>query len=140
MQRLFKAHTVTDNFKGCKGVWIDWFVLSRDKPLDLPYSELVEGHDDGSDAYFDSREAINELFTADEAQAFKAYIESTNTPEMVIVEPARLPYSLNTMPIRAIPLGGPQDSLMIWKRDGYPLRFRVEGYFDIRSAQTGNAE
>ena len=57
--------------------------------------------------------AIDELFTADEAQALKAYIESTHELETVIIKPADLPYPKNTMPISAIPLGGPQDVLMI---------------------------
>jgi hypothetical protein len=135
--RLFEAYTVTENFdESGKRVAIHWHVW-RDEPLELPYNELIEAGDDDYTDFFDPRDAINELFTADEAQAFKAYFEGIHAPERVIVEPACLPILCAvTMPISAIPLGGPQDVMMIWKRDGYPLRFKVGGYFDLRHAVT----
>ena len=40
--------------------------------------------------------------------------------------------AIENMPISYIPLGGPQDCIVLHKGEGYPLPFLVEGYYDLR--------
>lgn len=48
------------------------------------------------------------------------------------MEQAVLPIDRDTMPFVAIPVGGPQDFLMLSERDECPFSFKVWGYFDLR--------
>ena len=48
--------------------------------------------------------------------------------------------AIENMPISYIPLGGPQDCIVLHKREGYPLPFLVEGYYDLRFVYDENGK
>jgi hypothetical protein len=126
--------TVADEFHGHKDVHLNWFVLWREAPPDLPYAELIEGYDTAAleDAYGGGPEAcLQEHFTEDEANALADYLEACGHGRPDIT-PAELPLAMNCMPVSAIPVGGPQEFLMLHKRESYTLPFKVEGYYDLR--------
>lgn len=76
--------------------------------------------------------AIDELFTLEEAHALAAYLFEAHN-DAVTIEPIVLPWnSKDTMPIGAIPLGGPTDQYMLYREPEYNLTFKVCGFFDIR--------
>jgi len=130
--KLFQVTSTVPEFHGRKDAHISWFVLQRPTPTNRPYRELIEGEllDDPNIRYW-VYNAIDELFSEDEAAAWAAWLRK-NCPCQHAVTEAKLPYPPNIMPITAIPMGGGQDCLMIWRSQGYDLPFKVEGYFDLR--------
>jgi len=130
--KLFRVTSTVPEFHGHKDVHIDWFVLQRPAPTNRPYRELIEGEPvDDADTQAWVYNAIDELFSEDEAAAWAAWLRKNRPGEHAVTE-AKLPYPPDIMPITAIPLGGEQDCLMIWRSRGYDLPFKVEGYFDLR--------
>ena len=126
--KLFKVTSTVPEFRGHKDVHIGWFVLERPAPTNWPYRELIEGEFVDEDW---TCQAIDELFSDDEAAAWAAWLRKNRPGEHAIAE-AELPYATNVMPTTTIPLGGGQDCLTIWRSPGYDLPFKVEGYFDLR--------
>ena len=51
------------------------------------------------------------------------------------IEPVELPVLANTSGCRRLPRGGGNDFLGLFKEPGYPLPFKVEGYFSVRLAE-----
>jgi hypothetical protein len=100
----------------------------------VPYADLVKGYDDSSRGYADS--AVDECFTADEAKALKEYLDRENGHEgETVIEPLSLPFESNIAGQSANAIGGGRDCLLVWERDGYPLPFKAEAYFDVTTAQ-----
>ena len=120
MTGLFRVTSVAE-FRGYKNVVISWFVLERPVPLELPYAEMIEeGYDPTVDVdYIDPAGCLHEYFTEAEGKG------------RPVITPAKLPIPLNAMPFTAIPLGGPQDCLLLHERKTYTLPFKVEGYYDL---------
>jgi hypothetical protein len=123
-----------------RDVVIDWYVFQRETPSNRPYHELIEGYADCPEDCRDCPEtAIDEFFTEEEAAVWAAWLRKhrDSDPELV---PIGLPIEVNTMGIGLIPLGGGQDSLVMWKSEHYDLPFRVEGYYDLRHYDPIEAE
>jgi hypothetical protein len=127
MIELFYVTTIVKQYHGCRDVPFVWF---RNDPAEgRPYHELIRDYQPG-DPYPESY--IDELFTRDEANAVKAYLDreygdaGTNTITQV-----DLPAPNNIIGRGAIPVGGGDDFYMLDKTEGYPLPFSVWGYFDL---------
>jgi hypothetical protein len=112
-----------------------WFVEERAAPTDRPYSELTEGCGDER-RYSDRRyleEAIDEMFSQVEAEAFVAWLKQHRgqTDETTKITEAELPIAFNTIGAGAVPYGGGIDCLVL---RGLPasLGFRACGYYDLR--------
>jgi hypothetical protein len=128
---LYHVYSTVKEFHRHRDVRFEWFILDRGGAVG-PYAELIAGYDPPT--YYDWPEtAVNELFTADEARMLVEYLDKHHRTESVqSIERADLPFAPNTMPYVAIPVGGPQDFLMLSERDEWPLPFKVWGYYDLR--------
>jgi hypothetical protein len=127
---LYHIKTVVPEFEGHRDVWINWFVESRTNPVERTYAELIEGYDPAEDYHYYSEGAIEELFSAAEADAFVRWLkDNREATEDTTVDEVALPLARNRIGLSAIPLGGPQDSLCM---DTSSLGFLVQGYYDLR--------
>jgi len=78
-----------------------------------------------------AEEAIDELFTEDEANQLAAYLDAFGEEHVTTIKEAALPIPKNMMGVGAIPVGGGDDFYMLCKQQEYFLPFEVWGYFDL---------
>jgi hypothetical protein len=137
--KLYSVVTMLRQFKGCKDVELYWFRCEKSDRQHL-YADLIENYDptwlrpsEGISGYdFSNAESqVEELFSEEEAKQLKNYLDQNHDDPTTISE-AKLPIQQNTMGVGAIPVGGECDFLMVYKRPGYPLPFKVMAYYDLR--------
>ena len=126
--KLYRAHTIVEEYGGCKDVTFCWFRCGPGEPR--PYAELIDDYDPSDDGCAEG--AIDELFTATEANALKAYLDQEHGHEGVTtIKEARLPIPNNMMGVGAIPVGGGDGFQMLNREPAYNLSFKVWGYFNL---------
>jgi hypothetical protein len=133
MQELFHVASKIRKFRGCKGVLLSWFVDERSAPL-VAYGDYIADYENlEGDLRSYAESSIDELFTQDEALTLLKYIlgHDGEAVETVEIERASLPVS-NTLPHHATPLDRFNDHILIWKRPGYDLPFKVAAAYDLR--------
>lgn len=138
MKELYSVHSLVRGFsyKGTtyEEVKVTWFVVERQAPL-APYEEAIQDY--GQLAERDRafpREFIDEQFSRSEAEALKTYLD--RRPGLATgIEPVELPVMANASGCRRLPRGEGSDFLLLHREKGYPLPFRVEGYFSVRFAE-----
>jgi hypothetical protein len=129
---LFYVRTRVSEFRGCKDVLFEW--LRDDEITQRPYAELIEGYEPDNDGY--AQGAIDELFTLDEANALKAYLDQHHGEHgETTVQRVDLPYRNNVIGVLAEPVGGGDDFYSLWKSPEYSLPFKVVAYFDLRGCE-----
>jgi len=138
MTLLFNVTTTINEFRGCKDVCIQWFMVDRDVPVG-PYAELIEDYEhlDTEEKGWGLRQyaedCVNELFTAEEADALLAYLDQHHpTDSTHYLSSAKLPIERGVVGVGALAVGGPTDFLMLSERDSWNLAFEVWGYYDLR--------
>ena len=132
---LFSVRTTVEEHDGHRNVAFHWFRLDRKAPPSV-YANAILDYDayDAEVSYPES--AVDELFTRVEAESLKDYLDQHHGGcGSTEIKRKNLPIPMNTMGYRAIPVGGGPDNYMLWKEPGYALRFKVEGYFDLRQCE-----
>jgi hypothetical protein len=134
MIELFRVYTTVNQYHGCKAVQFCWF---RDDPATgRPYADLIQNYQPEDKHRYYSESYIDELFTLDEANALKEYLDRDYGNEGVTtIKRVDLPVPGNTMGVSALPVGGGNDHYMLDKAEGYPLPFRARAYFDLRGCE-----
>jgi hypothetical protein len=140
MIKMFRIRTRVADFGGFKDVDLDWFVVERpqrlfgaDGALGIDYHEVIADYDATLDRRY-SEDALEEMFTAREAEIFAAWLKANrpaNDGNTAIRERA-LPINNNEIGFGAISVGGLQDFMPISKSADYSLPFKVWGYYDKR--------
>lgn len=111
-----------------KNVTVHWFVADRKAPV----VDLRDWIDFEKAVDLDySVGAVNELFTADEAAAFREYLLMVHGDDSAKIEPAAGKMPDDIIPWGAIPVGGSSDFYQLGADDDYSLPFDVWGYFDV---------
>jgi hypothetical protein len=104
---LYYVHTVVKEYAGCKDIKFSWF---RNEKSDRPYAELVKDHNPNEAMAAYSELAVDELFTFDEANALKQYLDRHHGAEdETTIEKAEIPLANNVGGIGAIGVGGGDD-------------------------------
>jgi hypothetical protein len=126
---LYYVHTIVKEYAGCKHIKFSWF---RTEKSDRPYGQLVKDYnpDEAMAAY--SELAVDELFSFDEANALKRYLDWHHgaEDETTIVK-AEIPLANNVGGMGALAVGGGDDFYELHKEPEYSLPFKVEGYFNL---------
>jgi len=118
---------------------VDGFEMRFDTGV---YNAAIESFADSTGKQRDfGVDAVNELFTRQEAEHVQTYLELVKDRDEVThaIKPADLPYPQNIMGLGATPVGGPNDFVMLHWRNDYSLPFDVRGYYDIRNHETIHA-
>jgi len=126
MLDLYGVNTIVKEYGGCRNVLFIWL---RSGKSNRPYAELIENYDP-QDPYAES--AIDELFTADEANALKDYLDQHHGGEgSTTITKADLPIPNNVVGLDCIGVGGGNDFYSLYKEPEYSLPFMIEGYFNL---------
>jgi len=133
MIELFSVHTIVEEFSGHSNVKLSWFRLENRKVPAVSYAEVIRDYN--SDDFFApyAESALDELFTCDEAEALKAYLEEHHDDSATFIKKCDLPLDKDVGGFRAIPTGGGPDNYPLWRERWYTLPFKVEGFFDLRN-------
>jgi hypothetical protein len=131
--KLFFVTTIVHEFDGYKNVHLTWY-YHGERAEPRPYAELIEDYDP-TDPDFDfgyAKEHINEMFSEDEANQLKAYLDANKGEHSTTVEPAHLPVSTNELGPGCVPVGGPQG--FYTGLEG-KLPFETWAYYDVRDCE-----
>jgi hypothetical protein len=135
MMKLYEVSTVTSAYHGCRDVKFIWFRCPRGDEPARPYSELIENYDPEKKQYYEEG-AIDELFTFDEANALKEYLDREHGSQGVTeIKEAKLPCPQNAIGIGAMSVGGGDDFYTLNEEKAYSLPFKVWGYFNLRGCE-----
>jgi hypothetical protein len=75
---------------------------------------------------------VEELFTWDEAQQLRGYLEQKHRDQgPTVIEAVSLPIENNWIGLGALAVGGGDDFYMLCKEPAYSLPFKVWGYFNL---------
>jgi len=138
MVRLFRLTSIVNNFphrgKTYDGVEIRWFVVYRENPI-VSYEKPLNGYLKNQDNLLHiSEENVRELFTEEEANAFKEYLSKEHREECDIRE-ADLLTEINPWGYGDKTLGHREGFYRLYQEDGYDLPFVVWGYYDVSHAK-----
>ena len=129
--KLYKVLTLVRKYHGCKNVRFTWFRCDHGSPK-RPYAELIENYDPAADQVYYSEDAIEQLFTEEEARQLKGYLDREHGHEGVTtIEEEQLPIPENVMGVGAMAVGGGDDFYELTKEPEYSLPFKVWGYFNL---------
>lgn len=129
MMKLYRVRTVAKEYHGCNDVVFSW--LRDDKPAPRPYAELIENYDLSFDNFY-QHDAIDQLFTADEANALKDYLDREHGDAgTTTIDEETLPIPNDLMGVGSTAVGGGDDFYCLHKEPSYSLPFKVLGYFDL---------
>lgn len=110
--KLFRAHSIIDRFpcgtKLFNGVLVHWFVYRREFPIGAREKYIAnyrERYEDEERRLY-AEEAIDELFTEEEAIGLKYYLLATQGIKCEIEE-AEMPISFGSCGFGAHAVGGP---------------------------------
>jgi hypothetical protein len=131
--QLFRVRTIAKELDGFKNVPIVWAYLGKRTPA-RPYAELIKGYATPTPgvAIAYAEEAIDEMFSADEAAQLIAYLRVES-----VIKPVKLPIANNSIGLDALHDGG---SFALYERHAYSLSFRVAGYFDFHGCERINPD
>ncbi len=133
MMKLYRVTTIVKEYDGCKNVRFDWFKDNfRDIYRRRPYADLIADYDPSMRTIGYAEEAIEELFTEDEAKQLVAYLDREHgDQETTIIEEQKLPIPNNCCGYSPNGVGGGDDFYTLDQRPDYSLPFKVWGYFDL---------
>src|SRR3712207_6536639 len=89
---LYRVQTRTDAIEGYDDVLITWAAAGRIAPV-APYADVIEGLGHGEEVDMFRRNAVDELFTFEEAQEWVTYLQRhySNESSEVVEQPLPLP-------------------------------------------------
>jgi len=126
LTKLYRVHSIRDDVR------IVWIALDRRVPP-VRYAAAIQGLSADVEATDRQREAVDELFTREEAEAWAAYLSKHYGERPAIVEE---PLPLN-VDIKALsyPHDGAPDLIRPVRRADYPFSFSVYGYRQLPGEQ-----
>ena len=117
--KLYRVQTRTDAIEGYDDVLVTWVAAGREAPP-APYANAIEGlgSDDEADLY--RRNAVDELFTFEEAEEWVDYLQSHYGGESAEVVEEPLPLPGNAMALSDVPVGGGVDQILPVRGEDFP--------------------
>jgi len=135
--RLFQVYSIVNSFLYndvfYDNLKINWFAVDRQAPL-VPFENVIFNYIRlNREARVAPGNYINQHFSFEEAEYLKNYL-LTKEKMGTVIEPCSLPIPENMKGYRDMPPSLSHDFLILHKRKEYNLSFKVEGIFDIRTA------
>lgn len=134
---LFHVYSVVNSFP-YQSVYYDnlkisWFMVGREEPQ-VPFEEVIVNYSKLSfSAKVHPENFIKELFTREEAELLKSYLNSAEKVTATI-EACRLPVSEHASGHHDFPPAPGMDFFILSDKENYNLPFRVEGVFNTKMA------
>src|SRR5215217_2115174 len=120
---LYRVQTRTDAIEGYDDVLITWAAEGRTSPV-APYADVIEGLGSGDHADLFRRNAVDELFTFEEAEAWVTYLQRHYSNESSEVVEQPLPLPGNAVALSEMPVGSGVDQIMPVREEDFPFSFR----------------
>ncbi|MBI5930690.1 MAG: hypothetical protein HY862_15380 [Chloroflexi bacterium] len=120
----------------CHDIHISWFVKDRVEPP-APYEILINHYDPQAGHVIHPQNAVKELFTIEEADAFSAYLTRSKIDATPIIKAAELPIEMNRAGFLEFAVGEASGFYRASEEDDYDLPFTVWGYFDAKDQYVG---
>src|ERR687889_1271780 len=105
---LYRVQTRTDAIEGYDDVLITWAAEGRTVPV-APYADVIEGLGSGDEPDLFRRNAVDELFTFEEAETWVAYLQSHYSNESSEEVEQPLPLQGEAIALSDIPVGSGVD-------------------------------
>ena len=121
--KLFHVRTIMKEFDGYKNVPVDWICVPERSARPRPYYQLIEGGEQLALAPY-AFEAIDEMFSEDEARQLIAYLVRGHGEEFNTITTVKLPIPRNSVSLDALR----KYRFSLDKAPGYSLPFKVAGY------------
>ncbi len=119
--------------KGIKlsNVHVSWFVKGRAEPPD-PYEILINDYDPSAGHVIHAQNAVKELFTIEEADAFSAFLTRSKIDATPIIQVADLPFDMKRAGFLEFAVGEAAGFYRASEEEDYNLPFQVWGYYDAK--------
>jgi hypothetical protein len=138
--KLYHVSTIVREYRRHKNVLFEWFYESYGT-RDLPFAELLVDYDPSDDEFnVYRRSAVDELFTEQQAEALKAYIDSWYCGTVTTICEAALPVERGRCGCSVLPVGGLTGFLDLYDDPAYTLPFRVAAHYDLRPCELAEQE
>lgn len=115
----------------CNNVHVSWFVRGRTEPP-APYEILINHYDTSAGHVIHAQNAVKELFTIEEADAFSAYLTRSKIDATPIIKAAELPFEMKRAGFLEFAGGDAAGFYRASEEDDYDLPFQVWGYYDAK--------
>ena len=124
--KLYSVITTVKEYSGCKNVIFRWFREAMPQGR-RPYADLIKDYEPGSRAFGALEVFVEELFTWDEAQQLKTYLDQHHEDQGdTVLKEATLPVENDIFPFEV------GDSFyMLSEEPEYSLPFKVVGLFNL---------
>jgi hypothetical protein len=130
--KLFHVNSTAKEFSDCKDVHFHWFRSHAQLPTREPYAELIKDYDPNADLIGYAEDYIESLFSAEEAEQLKEYLDRKHGHEgPTTITEAELPCQANIISFGAMAVGGKDDFYRLCNEAEYSLPFKVWGYFNL---------
>lgn len=135
MIKLYHVHSTLPvlEIKGIKlsNVHVSWFVKGRVNPP-APYEILINDYDPSAGHVTHAQNAVKELFTLEEADAFSAYLTRSKIDATPIIKAADLPFEMKRAGFLEFAAGEAAGFYRASEEEDYDLPFQVWGYYDAK--------
>jgi hypothetical protein len=127
--KLYSVITTVKEYSGCKNVIFRWFREAMPQGQ-RPYADLIKDYEPGNPAFYATQVFVEELFTWDEAQQLKTYLDQRHEDQgNTVIKEATLPVENDICPVEV------GDSFcMLFEEPEYSLPFKVVGLFNLDAA------
>ncbi len=115
----------------CQNVHVSWFVRGKADPP-APYEILINDYDPSVGHAIHAQNAVKELFTIEEADAFSAYLIRSKIDATPIIKAAELPFDMKRAGFLEFAVGEATGFYRASEEDDYDLPFEVWGYYDAK--------
>lgn len=136
--RLYRAYSIGEMEKDritYYGVRFSWYRLDRTDPV-APFERLIAGFDRLTETV--RRQAVEQVLrhlTEEEVWGLRTYLRERYGLE-VIAEEVPLPIEAPTGPFDS-PYGEVYEFLELSEQEGYPLPYKIWGYYSLRGCLSG---
>jgi len=136
--RLYRAYSVGEVERErirYYGVRFHWYRLDRTEPV-VPFERLIAGYERLKEpARRQAVEQVLRYLTEEEVWGLRTYLRERHGLE-VIAEEVPLPIEVPTGPFHS-PYGEVYEFLELSEQEGYPLPYKIWGYYSLRGCLSG---
>ncbi len=134
MVRLFKAHSIVEEFLGQDRMTFNWFAVGRPAPI-LPYDRLIQDFDESDDESWYDKMFVDELLTMEEVVELRTYLWNHHGIQIQIEEVA-LPVKSGHLSYGLLLISGEKGFYSLADEDDYQLSISILGHFKPKDAES----
>ena len=136
-ERRFEAYLIVSKFKGYRNVKMVLFKTDPENNTDtIDFARAIENYDSADEHKVDTEDYLKGLFNWEEVEAMREYFKDWEDMQIFNYSEVCFPIRNNIIGVMGLAVGGLDDFYMFSKAKGYPLKFKVWGYYDLRYCES----